>query len=138
MSKPWVRWGEWLGEPDCPYARRWVLDLRLFTLRVHHFIASDDPRYMHDHPWWFLTFVLAGGYTDHNEDGDDHLGRFAIRWRSSAHRHWVEPDPGGVWTFVISGRHVRTWGFWVKGKFLRARRFFFDYGHPACDDGSIR
>lgn len=53
-----------LGSPQCPYIRRWILDLGLFSLRVHHWLADDDQRADHDHPWWFLTLVIKGSYID--------------------------------------------------------------------------
>ena len=59
-----VRWGERLGREECPYLRRWALLLGVCSLRVHHFLSSDDDRHFHDHPWWFVTLVLRGGYTD--------------------------------------------------------------------------
>lgn len=62
------RWGlikgELIGPPDCPLMRRWAIETPIGSLRVHHFLRSDDERHPHDHPWWFATFVLAGGYTD--------------------------------------------------------------------------
>lgn len=63
-SRPWITWHQELGDPRCPYLIRWLIDLRLFSIRLHHWVRSDDKRAMHDHSWWFLTFVLAGGYTD--------------------------------------------------------------------------
>lgn len=132
-KKPIIIWGQELGLDDCPYAKRWVLDMRLFSLRLHHFIRSDDPRYKHDHPWWYITLVLKGAYWDRGEDGDKYLRAPTIAFRSATRAHYVDPDAGGVWTLVITGRPKRHWGFWVKGKFLKAHRFFFDYGHPPCE-----
>ena len=31
-------------------------------LRIHHFRRSDEDHELHDHPWSFVTFILAGGY----------------------------------------------------------------------------
>lgn len=124
-----------LGMEECPYAERWMLDFHLFTIRVHHFMRSDDARAHHDHPWWFLTLVLRGGYTDRSPQGDDHLSRGSVRFRSAEHRHTVQVDPGGVWTLVLTGRKVRRWGFWVKGgtKFMKSNKYFLTHGHHPCD-----
>lgn len=59
-----IRWAEPLGKPNCPYMVRWVLILFGYSIRIHHWIRSDDKRYFHDHPWNFLTIVLKGGYDD--------------------------------------------------------------------------
>lgn len=132
MKFEWY-WGQRLGREECIYARRWVVGMGLFSIRVHHFYHSDDPRFKHDHPWWYLTFVFRGGYWDRGVGYDRLLKAPTIAFRKAESAHWVDPLPGGVWTLVITGRHKRTWGFWVKGKFKKAYRYFFDYGHPPCE-----
>lgn len=59
---------EKLGKPECPYLIRWMLKLPFgYTLRLHHWLSSDDKRAMHNHPWNFWTFVLCGSYEDWTE-----------------------------------------------------------------------
>lgn len=128
-----VLWGQYLGRPDCPYLRRWVLDLGLFSLRVHHWLASDDQRYAHDHPWWFVTLCLAGGYWDLGERGTYRARRGSVRYFGSSHRHMVKVDPGGCWTLLLTGPERRVWGFWVNGRFWRRNKYFFKYGHHPCE-----
>lgn len=135
-SYHFLTWGQLLGKKECPYARRWILDFKLFTLRVHHFYRSDDDRNYHDHPWWFLTFILKGSYTDESEKGHEVLRAGSFAFRRAEHRHTVRTT--GVWTLLVTGPEKRTWGFWVKNKiggmkFLRARRYFWKYGHHPCD-----
>jgi hypothetical protein len=127
-------WGQWLGHDECPYARRWMIKCGFFSLRIHHFIKGDDPRYLHDHAWWFLTFVFKGGYTDVGEKSRDHLRAPALRFRRANHRHTVATDPGGAWTFLVTGPSTRNWGFYVKGKFMKANKFFRQVGLHPCDD----
>jgi hypothetical protein len=90
------KWGEWLGRPECPYLRRWAFNVGLFSIRVHHFMRSDDARAHHDHPWWFLTLVLRGAYYDISQgpEGEviDHLTPGSIRFRPALHRHTVVVD----------------------------------------------
>lgn len=128
-----VTWGQLLGRPECPYARRWIFGFGLGSVRVHHFYRSDDERHFHDHPWWFVTLVLRGGYTDVSPAGEDRLRPGSVRFRPALHRHTVRADPGGVWTVVVTGRPLRVWGFWVGERFKRSRRYFFDHGHHPCD-----
>lgn len=125
--------GERLGRPECPYLRRWTLLLGLFSIRVHHFYRSDDARAFHDHPWWFVTLVLKGGYTDRSDRGDDHLRPGSLRFRPAHHSHTVIVDPGGVWTIILTGPHRRRWGFWQNGKFIKANKWFATHGHHPCD-----
>jgi hypothetical protein len=47
------------------YLRRFYLvKSRWFNIFVHHIMRSDDDPDPHDHPWWFFTLVLRGGYYD--------------------------------------------------------------------------
>lgn len=83
---PWFTWRQKLGNPECIYAERWILKLpfNLGSIRFHHFLKSDDARAHHDHPWWFVTFVLRGSYVDESTcDNCDGQGRVALnksRW----------------------------------------------------------
>lgn len=53
------------------------------SVRIHHFYRSDDARHFHDHPWWFVTLVVRGGYTDVSEMGEDKLRPGSVRYRSA-------------------------------------------------------
>ena len=128
-----IKWNEKLGLPNCPYVIRWRLETPIGSIRIHHWISSDDDRAFHDHPWWFLTFVFRGGYTDRSPVGDEHIRAPAIRYRSALHRHTVVPDHDGAWTILITGKKTRAWGFWLNGKFRKANKWFATYGHHPCD-----
>lgn len=134
FSKFQIRWREPLGMFECPYAYRWVFSLWLFSIRVHHFIRSDDKRHFHDHAWWFLTLVLKGGYVDVSPEGRDVLKRFSWRFRKAEHKHYVEVDKDGSWTILVTGPSIRKWGYWVEGKLKRPLKYFYKYGHPPCDE----
>lgn len=100
---------------------------------MHHWLGPDDDRAFHDHPWWFLTLVLRGGYADRHPGGEDRLRAGSVRIRPALYRHTVVPDPGGAWTLLITGRPRRAWGFWLDGKFRKANKWFLKYGHHPCN-----
>lgn len=125
-------WRERLGLPECPYLIRWRLETRFGSLRVHHWLSNDDERAFHDHPWWFLTLVVKGSYTDSSPSGDDVLHFGSVRYRPALHQHTVYPGPDGAWTLMITGPQSRKWGFWPKGKFVKANKWFLTYGHHPC------
>jgi hypothetical protein len=127
-----IKLREKLGLPDCPYAIRWRLETPIGSVRVHHWLASDDKRAFHDHPWWFITLVLYGGYTDKSPTGEDHLRFGSIRYRPANHQHTVFPDAKGAWTLLITGKKTRSWGFWLNDKFYKANKWFGKYGHHPC------
>lgn len=133
-----------LGRPKCPYVDRWILSLPFgFSLRRHRWLGDDDLRYPHDHPSWFVTVVLRGGYTDVSTCPScfdsaceakelDHLGPGAIRLRGALHQHSVRVDPGGATTLCLFGPETRQWGFWVDGRFRKRNRYFYDHGEAPC------
>lgn len=57
-----IRWKEKLGFPDSPYLIRWTFLFFGYSIRVHHWIKSDDDRYFHDHSANLLSVVLKGQY----------------------------------------------------------------------------
>ncbi len=134
-----LRWNEPLGEKDCPYAYRWVFIFFGYSIRIHHFLRSDDKRYMHDHAWWFTTLILKGSYTDVSKDANGNeirevLNAGDIRHREANHAHYVQVEESGCWTILVTGKPMRNWGFWVKGKMMRPLRYFSRYGHPPCSE----
>lgn len=126
-------WGQYLGKPECPYVKRWVVDFGLFSIRLHHWINSDDQRHYHDHPWWYCSLVLSGYYDDRSPDGVKRRKPGSINSFPALHRHTVEVPSTGCWTLLFTGREIRQWGFWVFGKFKKRNRYFYDFGHHPCD-----
>lgn len=117
-----------LGPPNHPYLIRWVVDFGVFTLRLHHWLHSDDMRAPHDHSWWFLTLCLWGSYVDKSSSGDDVLSLGDVRFRPARHRHSVEVKRS-MWTLVLTGPERRRWGFYVNGKFRKRNKYFYEHGH---------
>lgn len=133
-----VRWKEPLGEVECPYAYRYVFLFFGFAIRIHVWKRSDDKRFMHSHPWWFITLVLKGSYTDVYDDNGvtkrDVLNRFSIRLRRANHKHYVEVPREGCITILLTGRPKQKWGFWIDGKMKRPLKYFHKFGHPPCSE----
>lgn len=127
-----LTWSETLGRPECPYLRRWAVNFGLFSVRLHRWYGSDDHRAFHDHSWWFVTLVLKGGYTDVSPAGRERMGPGRTRYRPARHRHTVEVDPGGCWTLMLTGRKARRWGFYPRGRFVKANKYFLEHGHHPC------
>lgn len=131
-----------IGEPDAPYLLRWFLlpPNRGLNLYLHHFTRSDDPRGLHDHPWDFVSLMLAGSYREVTESGAvvRHWGAVAIR--RAEHRHRIEllSKPDGTsrrcWSIVLTGPRRRPWGFWCRTRNGPARFIPWQhFGHAGCD-----
>lgn len=134
-----ITWKQKLGKEECPYLHRWIIDFKLFSIRIHHWFFGDDPRHFHDHPWSFLGMVLWGCYYDVTEKGEEYMWPGKIFYRQATHKHTVKTD--GCWTLIFTGPEVREWGFWIVNKsktkeiWFKAKRYFIKYGHHPCNKG---
>lgn len=110
-----------------PYMRRWIVRTPLGMLRLHHIVAPDGDRHLHDHPFSFVSLVLRGGYIEERPSRGvaphvaDEAARSitersagSIAYRRAADAHRIrQVERGGCWTLVATGPLFRRWGFWV-------------------------
>lgn len=133
-------------DPKTPYMRRWRIGFKLSPgVRLHNILRSDLDRELHDHPFAFLTIILAGGYYEYRPvsglwapDGLPIVerkwhgpGSILFRRSTDLHRLELKRDEAGrelpAWTFVFRTRYARDWGFltvrgWVPWwRFMEAR-----------------
>lgn len=134
-----VRWAEKLGHPEDPYLIRWTFILFGFSIRIHHWLKSDDRRFFHDHSSNLLSVVLKGEYENVTPvdptlpPGPGNEKRMKVRgmfnslkdffrmsssiWFSKAEQqHYLDIPKGGAWTLMFEGRPRRKWGFYVPRK----------------------
>lgn len=135
-----IEWARGIGLPEKSYLRRWSFGHRkIGSVRLHQWLGPDDDRAPHDHPWWFITFVIKGSYLDYTPSPDpsqvmtgELVPRWAVRYRPARHRHTVDPFKS-TWTLVVTGPVVRKWGFWPyesgRRKFVKANKWFASRGH---------
>lgn len=132
-----------IGGADDPYLLRWFVIPRnpWFNIFLHKFVRDDDDRALHDHPWWFVSFLIWGRYDEIiTGDGTKAIYRDApsVAWRSATHQHRIVlPRIIGfdqssdeftdtrqpAWTIVITGPRIREWGFWCPQGFIHWRDF---------------
>lgn len=133
-----IRWREKLGNPDHPYLFRWTLILFGYTIRLHHWIKSDDRRYFHDHACDLMSIVIKGHYynvipndpfkPDVNDCTRIHVTAWKP-WKSKAHwKHYLDIPKGGAWTILFCGKPYRKWGFYVNNHKWRPLRYFHKFG----------
>ena len=124
-----------MGEdPSDPYLYRWTFIFFNYSIRIHHWIRSDDKRFFHDHPWDFVSVVLKGKYTNVTPDGEFPVKAISV-WKSEARkRHYLEIPKEGAWTLLICGKPYHKWGFWTKNnQKMRPLRYFHNYKGSACN-----
>lgn len=105
---------------DQAYLERWIVWCGI-TLRLHRFLASDEDRAVHDHPWWFVTVPFAS-YGEFIEiDGAEVYRTVAAlrpHFRSAHFKHRVEITQTPSWTLVATGPKSNEWGFWRGREFV--------------------
>ncbi len=114
------------------YMRRWVLLHPLGTVRIHHIFRGDADLDPHDHPWSFVSIILAGSYVEElwTDEPAKQSERTPRRWwprfikSTQLHRLRLERP---VWTLVITGRKLRSWGFqtvkgWIPWKTYNSKK----------------
>lgn len=118
------------------YMKRWFLmndnqgPVKKRHLYLHNMRRSDADRELHDHPWWFLSFIIWGGYTEETESGKERIRPGRIIFRPASWRHRVHLDEGKQsWSLVLTGVKERSWGFWTETGFVGWR----EWGKLKCE-----
>jgi hypothetical protein len=109
-----------------------------------HFFARGDADAAHDHPWWFNTDIIYGGYREylpeHSWDRSTGLGPDITKlsyYRGEGDRVHHEPTdlhrvgqivPGTI-TLVRTGLRVRDWGFFPRGKPWVPHADYLEHSH---------
>jgi len=133
------RWKEPMGLSESPYLYRWTLIFFGFTIRLHHWIKSDDRRFFHDHACDLISIIIKGWYynvmPDENNQPIKHKATAWIpRKMKAKQRHYLDIPEGGAWTILLCSRPYHKWGFWVNhgktGELVKWRplRYFHKYG----------
>lgn len=127
------------------YLDRWGIEHdRIGGVFLHRMEAPDPGLDLHDHPWWFVSFLVAGGYTEERAQTREasFLATLAERWPGLArgiveerrqfsvrvmrldecHRITALSRPR-VWTVVVHGPTVRRWGFYLPTGYLDERTY---------------
>ncbi len=103
-----------IGPHAAPYLRRWwvIPRNRWFNIYLHHILASDDDRALHDHPWVNCSIILKGRYTEVTPQKavERRAWRPVLRRAVAAHRLVIMPGES-CWSLFITGPIIRQWGF---------------------------
>lgn len=131
-----------IGKLDDTYMRRWwvIPRNRVFNIYLHHFLRSDDDRALHDHPWWNVSILLWGRYTEHTIAAGGVNNRVeysagAMKFRGAKYAHRVELTNGPCWSLFITGPKIREWGFHCPAGWRHWKEFTdpTNTGRKGCD-----
>jgi hypothetical protein len=104
------------GDSNGEYMTRWMIlgkrqGLSRYRVMLHRFRRSDLDVF-HDHPWRFISIILAGGYHERTPKGCVWYPAGSVLFRPATWRHRVEIEEGATaWSLVITGPKQREWGF---------------------------
>lgn len=106
--------------PRCHwYMRRyWLFRLGPLQARLHHILAEDPGRNLHNHPWPFRTFILRGWYVENRHQ--PYIRRAGETYRMGPNEYHRISDlaPDGAWTLFVTFGKRAPWGFKVGGQFV--------------------
>lgn len=122
------RWKEPLGLPECPYLYRWTLIFFGYTIRLHHWLRSDDRRYFHDHSCDLISIIIKGKYTNVTPNGRFEAVAWKPRKMKAIDRHYLDIPKEGAWTILLCGKPYNKWGFYVNNHKWRPLRYFHKFG----------
>jgi hypothetical protein len=128
------RWKEKLGIKECPYLYRWTLILFGYSIRLHHWIKSDDRRYFHDHSCDLISIIIKGSYFNVTPKGKFKATAWIPRFMKAKDQHYLDIPKEGAWTILLCGRPYHKWGFYVNNHKWRPLRYFHKFGIIQTED----
>lgn len=91
------------------FTRFTLLKTRWGNLYLHRLKCLKMIPFCHDHPWWFLTLILRGGYWEYTTATSWVWRRpGSLLYRPATHRHGVM-TPAVMWSLVLTGPKCRDW-----------------------------
>jgi hypothetical protein len=127
------------------YLKRWGLACRFGGVYVHHITAPDPGPDLHDHPFWWGSFILAGSYVECRAKTDNAVARahmatilpgtgmrrgdsvYRNRWSFKQFKrtecHMITACDADTWTVVVRGPRRRKremgerWGFYTPERY---------------------
>lgn len=111
------------------YLTRYIIEFgeRRSSIRLHIFTGPDHDPCFHDHPWWFVTFVLWGGYVERFAGKFGEQRECKVRWfgfRPRMFRHRITTLlRKTVVTLIITGPIEREWGFYTDNGWMNWKVF---------------
>lgn len=113
------------------YLKRWhiIPENRFFNIYYHEIRTSDLDRHLHDHPYFFSSLILEGGYQEHTVDGvvSRRPGDFNFHSPWRLHK-LIMNDENGANTIFITGMKMRKWGFQTENGWVSRDKYLEQYG----------
>ena len=119
----WWRWFDIWKDGEIYLTRLVILRTPWFQILMHWIHKPDEDAGMHDHPWWFVGFVLDGEYIEKRAEIDrngkwlhnlrNKTVRFLIRQPLNRAHQIVMTSSHRVITLLLTGPKAKSWGFYT-------------------------
>jgi len=119
------------------YLNRWGIGHdRVGGILLHRMDAPDPGIDTHDHPWFFVSLILKGGYIEYrstNRESEEQTRVVRLRWSIRTMRldecHTItELIHDQSWSLVLRGPRRRQWGFYPPEGYMNESKY----------DGTVR
>ena len=81
-----------------------------FSICLHRLVCPKDIDFCHDHPWWFMAFIIYGGYFEQLNGGPIRFrppGSLLYRTEHDIHNVWTTKRAN--WSILIKGKKTKDW-----------------------------
>jgi hypothetical protein len=107
-----------MDRPEVNYLDRWrILETPWGSIFLHRIGTPDSRPTLHDHPWSFVSIVLAGGYLErrlnlHTRQVEARrVRRVNVMRRDDSHAITALEGGRPCWTLLLVGARRRKWGY---------------------------
>lgn len=99
---------------------------REWSARLHHIAQPDHDRDLHNHPFQYRTFMLAGWYDEVYLDSigverTRRIGTGQTSYSGGAFHRIARVSPGGAWTVFVMDKNQGEWGFRTPVEYIRPK-----------------
>lgn len=110
-----------VGDETQTYLRRWRIVMTPYGgLYVHKILLPDGDRPLHNHPYWFLGWILCGGYVEDRRDGRFTLHRWRWRLMRRTDLHAIRRlTRTPTWTVIVTGPRRQDFAYATHGGLVR-------------------
>ena len=88
-----------------------LLRTPFFSVKLHKILGSDEDRYLHDHPWHYVSLILRGSYHEERDKGSGVRRPGHLLLRKATRPHRLTLLTPYVWTLFLTSGRGRIWGF---------------------------
>ena len=92
------------------FTRYILFKSKFFSIYLHQLNAPVWQPKCHDHPWWFIAFLIWPGYYEKVGEKIYHRWPGSILYRPASFTHDVL-TVGTSWSIILAGPKSREWGF---------------------------